>query len=126
MNVVAAGVHDADVVAVFVGGADVAGVGAAGVFDDRQSVEVGAHQDGGPGAVFQDGDEAVAPDVGRHVEAQRLEFGDQLGRGFLFVKGKFGMLVQVGVELQTSEVFFGGRQFGDSRLQVGRRRVSRP
>jgi hypothetical protein len=72
VDVVRAGVHHSDVVSVFVCGADVAGVGAARVFDYRQRVEVGAHHDRGARSVLHDGDEAVASDVGGDLKAQWL------------------------------------------------------
>ena len=58
----AAGVHDADFEAVLVAHADLAGVGHAGLLDDRQRIHVGADQDGRPGAVLQDADDAGAAD----------------------------------------------------------------
>ena len=49
VHVVAAGVHDADFVALLVARPHLAGVGQAGLLDDRQGVHVGADQDGRPG-----------------------------------------------------------------------------
>ena len=59
VDVVAAGVHDADVLAGFGLGHDVAGVGDAGLFDDGQRVHVGADEERGAGAVLEDADDAV-------------------------------------------------------------------
>ena len=65
----AASVHDADLVAVLVAHPHLAGVGHAGLFDDRQGVHVGADQDGRAVAVLEDADDAVAADLLRDLEA---------------------------------------------------------
>ena len=54
----AAGVHDADLLAGFAGGGDVAGVGEAGLFSDGEGVHVAADEEGGAGAIVEEADYA--------------------------------------------------------------------
>ena len=54
VDVVAAGMHDADLLAGGVLGEDVRGVGCAGFFDDGEGVHVAADEDLGAGAVVED------------------------------------------------------------------------
>ena len=95
VHVVAAGVHDADLVAGLVAGADGAGVGPAGLFRHRQGVQVGADQDGRAGAVFEDGDDAVAADVGRHLKPDLAQFVGQTAGCLAFL----GRKLRVGVNV---------------------------
>ena len=98
VHVMAASVHDADFVAILVARPHLAGVREAGLLDDRQGVHVGADQDGGPGAVLDDADDAVAADFGGHLETEGIQLlGQSCSRLFLFV-GKFGMRMQLFVE----------------------------
>ncbi len=115
VHVVAAGVHDADLVAVLVARADLAGVGQAGLLDDRQGVHVGAHQHGRPVAVLEDADDAVAADVLRHLEADLLQLAGQAGGGSRLVERQLGVGVQVLVQRLQPVVL--GR---DTRLHVSR------
>src|SRR5262249_30408100 len=71
----------------------------AGVFNDGQGVHVGADHDGGARAVLEDGDDAVAADLGGDLEAERLEFLGHAGGGQLLLEGQLGVGVEVLVEL---------------------------
>ena len=98
VHIVAAGVHDADFVAVFIARADFAGVGNAGFFHDRQGVHVGANEDGRADAVFQDADDAVPADFFGDFEAERFQFLGEAGGRFFFFEGELGIAVQLLVQ----------------------------
>ena len=67
----------------------------AGLLFHRQAVEFGAHHDGGSVAIFVNGDQPGLADVLGDLEAERAHLRGEPGGGFHFLKGKFGM----GVEL---------------------------
>ncbi len=117
VDVVSAGVHDADLLAGCVFGEDVRGVGDAGLFDDGEGVHVAAHEEGGAGAVFEDADDAEgvgavgveADVVGDGVAGLAEGVGEQ-GRGLLLVVGELGVAV---------ELLVGGDEGGELRLLEG-------
>ena len=82
----AAGVHDADFVAVLVPRAHFAGVGQAGLFGDRQRVHIGADQHGRPGAVLQNADYSMPAHFSRDDKAERLQLLGHAGGRLLFLK----------------------------------------
>ena len=95
MHVVAAGVGHRHLMAVSTLDGHGAGVVDAGVFPDRQRVEFGPEQDGGPAAVGQDAHHPGAADPGLDGEPVFVQLpGDLPGRAVLLV-GQLGMLVQV-------------------------------
>ena len=65
VDVVTAGVHDADGVSLVVLGLDLAGEGQAGSLDDGQGVHVGPDEDGGAFAVLEDADDAELANASR-------------------------------------------------------------
>jgi hypothetical protein len=98
VHVVAAGVHDADVVAFLVARAQLAGVGNPGLFNDGQSVHVGANEDRRAVAVLEDADDAMPTDFLGDFEAEGLEFLRQSRGGFLFLVGQFRECVKLFVK----------------------------
>src|SRR5262249_2798191 len=98
VDVVTTGVHDRDVGAGVILGADFAGVGQPGFFLDGEGVHVGAHEEGWASAVLHNGDNPVALPIGIGVFDD--VFGDVVGegtkafgeerRGFVFVVRQFG------------------------------------
>ena len=125
MHIVAAGVHDADLVAVLVAHADLAGVRQAGLFDDRQGVHVGADHYGRAGAVLEDRDDAVSAHICRDLKSRLTQFiGHMGGRPHLHER-QFGVRVQVGIEgFETRKLGVncranGGRPGGYFRLRRG-------
>ncbi len=98
MHIVPAGVHDGNVAACIILGADLAGIGEACFFLDRKRVEFGAQHDRRAGAIFQDGDNACAADAFRDVVAELAETVGKFGGGLRFVRREFRILVQVQIE----------------------------
>ena len=106
VNVVAAGMHDADFAIGLVPDDHLAGVGNAGLFGDRQAVHVAPHQHGRPFAVLKDCHHAGDADFLGDLEAQFLQFTGDLGRRLFLLEGKLGVLVQVLVEVdQVGQLF---------------------
>ena len=87
VDVMAAGVHHADLGAGIVGRANRARVGNAGFLAHRQRIEVGAHQDNATGAVAQHCDEPIAADAGGHFGSELFELGGDAGGGLFLVIG---------------------------------------
>ena len=115
VDVVAAGVHDADFLAGCVGDGDVAGVGEAGLFDDGKGVHVGADEEGGAGPVLEEGDDTegvgavgVEADVVGDGVAGVAEILGEDGGGALFVVGEFGVGVEVFVDFDEGGLGEGG------------------
>ncbi|MDQ0710273.1 hypothetical protein QFZ52_002925 [Arthrobacter woluwensis] len=104
VHIVAAGVHDGDVVAVRIGPAGGAGVVEAGLLLDGQAVHVRAQQHGGADAVGQDADDAGPAHALRHLEAELTQVpGDDAG-GAGLLEGEFRVAVEVlvyGGEIQS-------------------------
>ena len=107
VDVVSAGLHDADGFAGLVFGGDVTGIGQARLLDDRQAVHIRAHHERWAGAVLQDADQAVRvrsiginADVVGHGIACFFQLGGEQGRGLDLVVRKLGMRVDllVGVD----------------------------
>ena len=102
VQVVAAGVHDAHLLALNIGGLDGAGVVQAGLLLDREGIHVSANQETRPNAVFEhrndtEGLGAVlvfAHALGDGV-AQLAQIGRHEGRGLLLVAREFGVAVQM-------------------------------
>ena len=74
VDVVAAGVHHADVAPGLVASLDLARVGKTGLLDDRQRVHVGANQHHRALAVLEDADDAELADVRRDARARLCQF----------------------------------------------------
>src|SRR5437868_2302184 len=70
----------------------------AGLLFHRQAVEFGAHHDGGAVAIPVDGDQPGLADIFGNFEAERAHLRGEPGCGFHFLKGKFGMGVELLVE----------------------------
>ena len=70
VNVVAAGVHHADVVAVAIFSGRFRGVRETGIFRNGKGVEIGTDHDGRPGPVYDSGDNPVPADLSHVVEAE--------------------------------------------------------
>ncbi len=121
VDVVAAGVHDACVLACFRLRHDLACVRDAGFFNDGQGIHVGADEEGGAGAVLQDADNAeslgavgVFADVLGDGVAVFAEGGGEDRGGAGLVVGELG----VGVE-----VFIGVEEGGELGTDDGGGRV---
>jgi hypothetical protein len=98
VHVVAAGVGDRDLMAPGVLRGRRAGVVRAGVLLDRQSVQFGPEQNGGPGAIGQDAHDARAADARLDRAAILLQLpGDALGCAVLLVR-QLRMAMQILVE----------------------------
>ena len=110
VHVVAAGVHHAHGIAVFIACGDGAGVGLPGFFNYGQRIHVGAHQQGGPRAVFQQSNDAIAAYVFSYFETSLPQFGGHAAGGLGLVKGQLGMGVQMLVQaLQIGVISSVGR-----------------
>ena len=70
----------------------------AGLLLHRQAVELGADHDGGPVAIFVDGDQPGYPDLLGHVEAERTHLAGEPRGGIHFLEREFRMGVQLLVE----------------------------
>src|SRR5438067_9032039 len=70
VNVVTAGVQDADFGAVGAFYFHVAGIGEAGILDDGERVHVGTHVDRGTRAVAENSDDPIGNEAGRIVLAE--------------------------------------------------------
>ena len=114
VDVVAAGMHHADLLAGLVLGGDVGGVVGAGLLDDGECVHVAADEEGGAGSVFEDADDAEgvgavgidADMVGNGVPGFAEGVGEE-GRGVGLEVGELG----VGMELLV-----GGEEAGELLL----------
>ncbi len=105
MQVVAASVHHLHLDSRIVGGARVAGVRQAGLFLDRQRVEIRADQNSGAGTVAKHSNYTVGPNLGGNLQAELAQFTGEFARRLLFVIRKFGMRVEIFVELFQGGVF---------------------
>ena len=105
VDVVAAGVHEADGLAVRILNADFAGIFQAGLLGDGESVQVGSEHEGRPLAVSQKADDAVPSDAPAHLEAQCLQLLSHALSGPRLLKGDLGVGVQVAVELEQGGIF---------------------
>lgn len=101
VDIVAASVHYADILAGRVLCGDVTGVGKAGFFDHRQRVEIRADENPGSRAVFEDADDAIGlravrifADAFGNGVAGFAELGGEQGRSVLFLMRQFGMRVE--------------------------------
>ena len=101
VDVVAAGVHDADVLALGIGGANGGRVVEAGLFFDGKRVHIAADEETRAGAVLKDGDDAVClrsvfvfADAFGDGVAELAEFGGEEGGGLLFVVGELGIAME--------------------------------
>ena len=108
VQVVAAGVHHADFAAAGARHFYVASVREAGIFNDWQCVHVRSNVNDWAGAIFQDSDDPVGSQTGIGVLAEMIgDFvagfsevrGDQR-RSFFFLRGEFGIFVEVFVGSQ--------------------------
>src|SRR5450755_1050083 len=117
MHVVPAGMHHGDVAACVVFGMDFARVGESGLFFYGERVEFGTKHDSGPGTVLEDGYNSSATDSFGDFIAQGAETGGKLGGGLRLVRGKFGILMEVEVEL-VGRGIDGIYLFGCQRLRV--------
>ena len=119
MDVVPAGMHDRDVVAVGIEASICACVREPGPLVDGEPVHVGAEQDHGPVAVPQLAHDAGPPDPGRHLEAEGGEtLGDDAGRANLS-KAQLGVAVEVPVQRGPVGA---GRHVGPISFACGLRR----
>jgi hypothetical protein len=100
VHVVAAGVHHRLVNAVGVGHAFLASIRQAGAFFYREGIEVGAQEDGRPGAIGKQGGDTVAAYACLDVEVagDGAELGDAAGGGFFLLVGELWVGVEVFVE----------------------------
>ena len=99
VHVVAAGVHDVDLLPRVVDRGDRARVGQAGLLFHRERVELGAQRDRRAGPVAQHSDHAGAAHAGRYLEAELAQALRHLGGGVHLVARQLGRLVQVEIEL---------------------------
>ena len=100
MEVMAAGVHDWLHQPLVVFHVDFARKVEAGLLFDGQGIHVRAQQDRFSGAVFEDGGDAVAADVGSDgVGIERLEMRDYFGGGGGLFERELGVRVEVLAEL---------------------------
>lgn len=95
VDVMPAGVHDADFAPEVVLDGFFAGVVGAGLLGDGEGIEVGADEDGGAIAIFEDADKAMAADFFGHLESGAAELAGDAGGGFDLVHGE----LWIGVEL---------------------------
>ena len=98
VDVMSAGVHDADFASGIVLGVDFAGVGQACLFFHRKPVEFGAQHDGWPGAVFQNGHDSRSAYVFRDRVAEIAQAARQLLRGLGFMRREFRILMEIKIE----------------------------
>ena len=75
VDIVAAGVHDADFLALSVEALDGTGIGQAGFLRDRQGIHVAADQQGRPRPVAEHAHHAVTADLGGDLEAELFQLG---------------------------------------------------
>ena len=99
MNVVPAGVHHADLVALVVDRLRLACVGQAGGLGDRKGVQIcpDEHRRARSG-IFQDADHAQLADAGRDLAAGLAQLVGNLLGGFHLLERYLGMRVQVAIE----------------------------
>ena len=95
VDVVPAGVHHIDLVAVPVELLRTGGVGQAGLFLHRQTVHIGAHHYQRARAVLQHGHHAGAADTLGHIVARCTQLLRQARRGFLLHHGEFRIAVKI-------------------------------
>ena len=102
VDVVTAGVHDADILALSVDGADSRGVVEAGLFFDGERVHVGANEETRAGAVLEHSNDAeclgsifVFADAFGDGIAEFAKFAGEEGGGLLFVVRELGIAVEV-------------------------------
>ncbi len=107
VDVMTAGVHDADLLAGLVVHEHVRGVGDAGLLDDGERVHVGADEERGAGAVLEDGDDTVGlravrifADVLCDGVPGLAKLGGEEGGGVLFEVRQLGVCVEVFVEVE--------------------------
>ena len=86
VNVVAAGVHHADLFALVVERRHLARVRYAGLLDDRKSVEVGTDEHRRAVAILHDADDARFSHAFRHLGARGFQLGRDALRGFDFLE----------------------------------------
>ena len=104
VHVMAAGVHHRLLDAGAVGLPGARWIGDAGALLQRQAVHVGAQHHRRPGAVAQQGDDAVAADAGRHLVAERAQLARHPRRGLHLAAGQFGIameMIEQGREIGT-------------------------
>ena len=95
VGIVPTGVHHRCVDAVDADLMDLAGIGETGFLLDRQSVHVGADQDGGTIAVAQHADDAGLADLLRHHHARHLaQFGGHTRAGLELAERQLGIAVE--------------------------------
>ena len=94
----ATGLHDGHICAGQIGDARGAGVGDAGFFEDRQTIQIRANKQRGPGAVFEDADDTVTTKFFRDLETNGAKFGGEFGRSFFLHQRELGVSVEVGVK----------------------------
>ena len=115
MNVVAAGMHHAHLVAVPVDGGRCRGVRKTGLFDHRQAVHVGPHHHQRPISVLKHGDHAGAADVLRHLEADGAQFFGHARGGLVLHQRQLGIAVKMIPEVGQVAVVIGSDLFGHVR-----------
>ena len=98
MDVVTAGVHDADFASRIVLGVDFAGVGQACLFFYREPVEFGTQHDGRPGTIFQNGNDTCSADVFRDRVAEVTQAARQLLRSLRLVGRELRILMEIEIE----------------------------
>src|SRR5581483_8576319 len=98
MEIVAAGVHDRDIVAGVIMGMHFAGVWKASLLLDRESIEFGSQHDGWTGAVLQQRNDPGAADVLGNFVSERAQPGRQFCCSLRFMSRQFGMLVQIEIK----------------------------
>lgn len=119
VNIMAAGVHGGHLAPVIVLRARLAGVGKTGFFQDRQAIEVGTDQNGGPRAVLEHAHHAVATHLGGHFKARLLQLIGHTGGGLRLLKGNLRRCVKLLVQLQQTRVL-GLHASSDSEVRIGR------
>jgi hypothetical protein len=109
--------HHANVIALIVFGADVAGVGPPGILDHGKRVKIGAHHHRGSRAIFQHSHKPVAAHIGSYRKPEWLDLRHQLGGRLLLLERQLRMRVKLPVEmLQGIQLL--GRRPGNALAQV--------
>src|SRR6266849_4937709 len=93
VQVVPASVHDGDIFSCVILGTDLTGVREPGFFFHWKGIEFRAKHDRRPGAGFEDGNDAGAADVFRHLVAKTAQPARQLRCRLGLVRRQFRVLV---------------------------------
>ena len=99
VHIVAARMHHRDIASRIVFGVNLARVGESGLLLDGKRVEFGAQHHRWPGAILENGDDARAADSFRDFIPQGAETSGEFRGGLRLVRGEFGILMKIDVEI---------------------------